>query len=696
MERIRNIRNIGISAHIDSGKTTLSERILFYCGRIHKMGEVKGAGPGATMDHMELEKERGITITAAATSVEWLDTEINLIDTPGHVDFTIEVERSLRVLDGAILVLCGVAGVQSQSLTVDRQMKRYGVPRIAFINKLDRVGADPVRVINDLETKLGLTTVPLQLPIGLEAEHRGVIDLVTMEAVTFKGDYGEKVARGAVPAEMRAKADRARQGMLDTLSLYDDELMELLLEDGEPSAEQIRAVVRRLTVGREIVPVMMGSAIRNKGVQPLLDGVVQYLPSPVDRVYYARDNDNEGAEVAMTSDPDAPLVMMAFKLVEETFGQLTYTRIYQGTLRRGDQCINTRERKRRRVGRMVRMHADDREDVDKAHAGDIIALIAVDCASGDTFCHESLNYSLENIYAPEPVISLAIEPTRSADREKLAKALSRFVREDPTFHVRTDRESGETVIAGIGELQLEVYVERIRREYGCAVEVGAPKVNYREAPQVAAEFNYKHKKQTGGSGQYGHVVGRLEPLPQDAESDYEFESKVRGGRIPTEYIPSCDKGFQTARMNGPLAGYEVVRVKLVLEDGSSHSVDSSDIAFQLAARAAFREAYLKSKPAILEPIMRVEVEVPSDYQGSVVGDLNARRGIVHATDCKAELTTITVDVPLAAMFGYATDLRSQTQGRGTFSMEFACYKPAPRAVQEEIIAHVRKGAAAKR
>ena len=696
MERIRNIRNIGISAHIDSGKTTLSERILFYCGRIHKMGEVKGAGPGATMDHMELEKERGITITAAATSVEWLDTEINLIDTPGHVDFTIEVERSLRVLDGAILVLCGVAGVQSQSLTVDRQMKRYGVPRIAFINKLDRVGADPVRVINDLETKLGLTTVPLQLPIGLEAEHRGVIDLVAMEAVTFKGEYGEKVARGAVPAEMRAKADRARQGMLDTLSLYDDELMELLLEDGEPSAEQIRAVVRRLTVGREIVPVMMGSAIRNKGVQPLLDGVVQYLPSPVDRVYYARDNDNEGAEVAMTSDPDAPLVMMAFKLVEETFGQLTYTRIYQGTLRRGDQCINTRERKRRRVGRMVRMHADDREDVDKAHAGDIIALIAVDCASGDTFCHESLNYSLENIYAPEPVISLAIEPTRSADREKLAKALSRFVREDPTFHVRTDRESGETVIAGIGELQLEVYVERIRREYGCAVEVGAPKVNYREAPQVAAEFNYKHKKQTGGSGQYGHVVGRLEPLPQDAESDYEFESKVRGGRIPTEYIPSCDKGFQTARMSGPLAGYEVVRVKIVLEDGSSHSVDSSDIAFQLAARAAFREAYLKSKPAILEPIMRVEVEVPSDYQGSVVGDLNARRGVVHATDCKAELTTITVDVPLAAMFGYATDLRSQTQGRGTFSMEFACYKPAPRAVQEEIIAHVRKGAAAKR
>lgn len=688
MSPIQKIRNIGISAHIDSGKTTLSERILFYSGRIHKIGEVRG--DGATMDHMELEKERGITITSAATSVEWMDHPINVIDTPGHVDFTVEVERSLRVLDGAILVLCGVAGVQSQSLTVDRQMKRYNVPRIAFINKLDRVGADPARVVTELEEKLNLPAVPIQLPIGVENDHEGVIDLITMEAVYFDGERGEKVRREAIPDNMKDEAERARHGMLDAISLYDDELMEALLEEQDVSVEQIYEVLRRLTIGREVVPVMMGSAFKNKGVQPLLDAIVRYLPSPIDRVYYASDNANDGAEVAITADPDAPAVAMAFKLVDENFGQLTYTRVYQGSLKKSDSVRNTRSGRTMRIGRMVRMHANDREDVEEAGPGDIIAVIGADCASGDTFCGGDINYSLENIHTADPVISLAIQPAQGADRDKMSKALNRFVREDPTFHVRTDQETNETIIAGVGELQLEVYIERMKREYGCTVEVGAPKVNYRESPTRPAEFNYKHKKQSGGSGQYGHVVGMMEPLPEDSEEEYEFENKVVGGKIPIEYIPSCDKGFQAARMQGPLAGYQVVRVKMTVSDGSSHVVDSSDVAFQIAAREAFKEAYMKAKPAILEPIMNVEVEVPTDNQGSVVGDLTSRRGIITGTNSKPEVTEITAEVPLANMFGYATDLRSATQGRGTFTMTFGCYRQVPRDVQEEIIAKVNK------
>jgi len=693
MDTIQKIRNIGISAHIDSGKTTLSERILYYSGRIHRMGEVHGRdGRGAVMDFMELERERGITITSAATTVTWGDHEINLIDTPGHVDFTVEVERSLRVLDGAILVLCAVGGVQSQSLTVDRQMKRYGVPRIAFINKLDRVGADPARVITEIEEKLGLEAVSLQLPIGLEQDLRGIIDLVRMEAMYFDGESGQHVRCEPIPEELREAADRARHGMLDTLSLYDDELMEMLLDDKQPTPERLYATIRRLTISRDIVPVMMGTAFRNKGVQPLLDAIVRYLPSPLDIVYYARDNDNDGAEVAITADPDAPAVAMAFKLVEESFGQLTYARLYQGRLRKGMSVRNTRSRRTVRVGRMVRMHANDREDVEEATAGDIVAFIGVDCASGDTFCDDRVNYALENIQTPEPVISLAISAEKGADRDRLSKALSRFVREDPTFHVRSDQETGETIIAGVGELQLDVYVERIRREYGCTVTTGAPRVNYREAPTKAAPFNYKHKKQTGGSGQYGHVVGRMEPLPEDAEQDYEFVNEIVGGRIPTEYIPSCDKGFQAARMNGPLAGYEVVRTRIILEDGTWHAVDSSDLAFQLAAREGFKQAYLASKPAILEPIMKVEVEVPAELQGPVVGDLVSRRGIIHNSEQRSDVTVISADVPLATMFGYATDVRSQTQGRGTFTMQFGYYKAAPRDVQEEVIAKAKAAA----
>ncbi len=696
MATIGDMRNIGISAHIDSGKTTLTERILFYSGRIHRMGEVKGGDATATMDHMELEKERGITITSAATTVAWAGKSINIIDTPGHVDFTIEVERSLRVLDGAVLVLCSVGGVQSQSLTVDRQMKRYNVPRVAFINKLDRVGADPARVINELETKLGHVAVPLQIPIGLEGNHAGVIDLVAMQAVYFDGERGEKVRRADVPADLADAAGRARHGLLDTLSLYSDELMELMLEDKPIDQELLHRIIREQTIAREITPVLMGTAFKNKGVQPLLDAVTRYLPSPLDRIAYAKDNENESAEVALTADPDAPVVAMAFKIVDESFGQLTFTRVYQGKIEKGGTFFNSRAGRKQRVSRILRMHANDREDIGLAGPGDIVALLGVECISGDTICSLTHNYSLESIHVAEPVIALAINPAKTADRDKLSKALSRFVKEDPTFHVRTDEKTGDTLISGMGELHLDVYVERLRREYKVELKVGAPQVSYREAPTQEVAFNYKHKKQTGGAGQYAHVVGRLVPLPEDAGKDYEFENKVTGGRIPTEYIPSCDKGFQSARGKGPVAGYEIVRTKMVLEDGSHHSVDSSDLAFQICARDAFVDAFRRSKPALLEPIVKVEVEVLSEFQGSVVGDLSSRRGLILGTDLKQNIVTVTAEVPLANMFGYATDLRSATQGKGTFTMEFACYRQTPRDVQEQIVIDRKKALAEQR
>ena len=690
MDRLSNIRNIGVSAHIDSGKTTLTERILFYAGKIHRIQEVKGKDGGATMDHMELEKERGITITSAATTVDWADKQINIIDTPGHVDFTIEVERSLRVLDGAVLVLCAVGGVQSQSITVDRQMKRYRVPRIAVINKMDRVGADPAQVVSELESKLGLVAVPLQLPVGAGDNFEAIIDLIDMKLVNFEGANGESVVRKEIPADHKEEADRARSGMLDALSLYDDELMELMLEEKEPTPEMIHDALRRATLSRDIVPVLLGSAYRNKGVQPLLDAVSRYLPSPVDRVAYAADNQNEGAEIAVTADPDGPLVAMGFKIVDEQFGQVTYTRVYQGVLKKGSKYLNTRSGKTERIGRILRMHADDREDLEEAKTGDIIAVMGVDCASGDTFCDTSINVSLESIHAAEPVISLAIRPAKNADRDKMSKALNRFLKEDPTFHVRFDEESGDTIISGMGELHLEVYVERVKREYGCTLDVDRPKVSYREAPTKTVEFNYKHKKQTGGSGQYAHVVGQLIPLDDTEAEDYLFENKVTGGRIPTEYIPSVDKGFQMARAKGPMAGFEIVKVKMVLQDGSSHAVDSSDMAFQICARDAFRETFLKSKPVLLEPIMKVEIETPNEFQGNVSGDVSSRRGYIVGTEVKPQMAIITAEVPLSGMFGYSTDLRSMSQGQATFSMEFLTYRPVPSNVQEDILTQIRK------
>jgi elongation factor G len=687
MSDLAKLRNIGISAHIDSGKTTLSERILYYAGRIHRMNEVKGDGAGATMDYMDLEKERGITITSAATTVEWDDKQINLIDTPGHVDFTVEVERSLRVLDGAILVLCAVGGVQSQSITVDRQMKRYQTPRLAFINKMDRTGANPAKVIEQLETKLDIEAVPMQIPIGAESNFIGVIDLVAMQAVYFDGDSGEDVRREEIPAEQQSAAEHARTGMLETLSLYSDELMELLLEEQNVPEELIHDIVRRATIAQEITPVFVGSAYKNKGVQLLLDAVCRYLPSPLDRTVVTKNLQNEGADLVLAADPDAPAAGMAFKIVDEPFGQLTYMRVYQGTLHKGEFYKNARLGKTQRFSRILRMHADERKDMDSAGPGEIVAVMGIDCASGDTYCSEDVNLSLESIYVPEPVISLAIVASKRQDTDKLSRALQRFRKEDPTFHVSTDRETKETIISGMGELHLEIYVERIKREYKVEVEVGRPKVSYREAPTTEVEYNYKHKKQTGGSGQFAHIRGKLIPIAREESTEpYIFEDNIVGGRIPVQYIPSVDKGFQISRQKGPLGGFEIVGIKLTLDDGSYHEVDSSDLAFQICAQDCFRETFLRSKPVLLEPIMKVEVEVPTEFRGSVTGDLSSRRGMVTSAELRGTDTVVTAEIPLATMFGYSTDLRSMTQGKGTFSMEFQEYRRVPQSIQEEIIA----------
>src|SRR5580692_1901733 len=588
MKSLERHRNIGISAHIDSGKTTLTERILYYCGRIHRMLEVKGGDGGATMDFMELERERGITITSASTQVEWDNHSINVIDTPGHVDFTVEVERSLRVLDGAVLVLCAVGGVQSQSLTVDRQMKRYHVPRIAFINKVDRIGANPASVIDQVQKKLGVTPLPLQIPMGLSAQFAGLIDLIEMQAVYFDGEQGEDIRRDAIPAAYAEEAAKARMHMLETLSLYSDDLMVALLEERPVTAAEIRPIIREATLSQELTPVMMGTAFRNKGVQELLDAVIAYLPSPQDRKIEAIDSSvklaageaapstvhgAKSTKTPLTSSPNDPLVAMAFKTVVETFGQLTYFRVYQGKIQKGESYTNQRTGKKMRFGRLVRMHADQREDVDVAEAGDIVAVVGVDCASGDTFCGPGADYALESIFVPEPVIKLSIEPLKRDGADRMSKALERFRREDPTFRVTSDEETGQTLIAGMGQLHLEIYVERIRREYKVECIVGEPRVAYRETPTKETEFNYKHKKQTGGSGQYAHVVGRLKPLPEDSPVPYEFVDEVVGGRIPREYIAPCDAGFQRALPKGPLCECEVVNVQAILEDGTYHDVD---------------------------------------------------------------------------------------------------------------------------
>ena len=688
---LRKVRNIGISAHIDSGKTTLSERILFYSGRIHKIEDVRGGGDGATMDHMELEKERGITITSAATSLKWKGHNINLIDTPGHVDFTVEVERSLRVLDGAVLVLCSVGGVQSQSMTVDRQMKRYHVPRLAFINKMDRTGANPDSVVEQVREKLGTNAVPLQIPIGAEEKFEGVVDLITMKALYFDGANGENVRVEDIPANLTAAAESARSHMLEALSMYSDQLMELLLSEEEIPGDLIHRLVREATIGQDFTPVLIGTAFKNKGVQPLIDAVNRYLPCPLDREVTATAGTDPEKTIELASDPSKPFVGMAFKIVDDEYGQLTFMRIYQGSIKKGEQYSNQRNSKKERFSRIVRMHSDKREEIDSAQAGDIVAIMGIDCASGDTYCSETKFCNLENIFVADPVIKMSINPLMRDNADKLGKALQRFRKEDPTFQVATDVETGETCIAGMGELHLEVYVERIKREYGVEVEVGAPKVSYRESGAIPFSFDHKRKKQTGGSGQYGHIVGVMSPMTDQDRAEAEgsellFIDNVRGGRIPKNFIPAIQKGFRQMMEKGPVAGYPVVGIKVELNDGTYHDVDSSDMAFMLTAQECFRQNFHRMNPAILEPIMLMEIECPETFQGAVVGQVSSKRGMVVSTDTRNRVTTIICKIPLAETFGFSTDLRSQTQGQGSFTMEFHKYSPLPSSIQTEIIA----------
>jgi len=679
------VRNIGISAHIDSGKTTLTERILFYTKRIHAIHDVKGKdGIGATMDSMDLEKERGITIASAATFCEWNDHEINIIDTPGHVDFTMEVERSLRVLDGAILILCAVGGVQSQSITVDQQMKRYKVPCIAFVNKCDRNGADPHRVARQLREKLGHNSVLMQIPIGLEADLQGVVDLVGMKALYFEGENGEKIRSDDIPEALLQETGKRREALLDAASMFSDELTDLILDEKQIPKDVLVSAIRKGVLARELTPVFMGSAYKNKGVQPLLDAVTKLLPCPSDILNQALDIEHDEKPVELYSDNEKPAVALAFKLEDGQYGQLTYIRVYQGMLEKGASLLNIRSGQKIKVGRLVRMHADQMEDIDAIGAGYIGALFGIDCASGDTFVSMSagIRLTLTSMFVPDPVIALAIIPQDNKSQINMAKALNRFTKEDPTFRTHVSDETKETIIEGMGELHLEVYIERMRREYEAIVTAGRPRVAYRETITHKAEFNYIHKKQTGGAGQFGRVAGYMEPVVDEV---FVFENRVTGGAIPTQYISACEKGFKNCMAKGPKMEFPVTGIKVVINDGASHSVDSSEMAFAAAARGAFLEAYAKAGVVIHEPIMKVVAETPAEFQGAVMGLLNQRRGMIVGSHDEGPMCSIEAQVPLAEMFGFSTVLRSSTQGKAQFTMEFRAYKQVPRSVFEELV-----------
>jgi len=685
-------RNIGISAHIDSGKTTLTERILFYTGRIHKIVEVKDkSGGGATMDSMELERERGITIQSAATMVQWKGYHVNIIDTPGHVDFTVEVERALSVLDGAILVLCGSSGVQSQSITVDRQMRRYKVPRIAFINKMDRAGADAYRVTTQLREKLKHRPVMITIPIGAEDDFKGIIDLRTREAVYFEGDNGEHVRRTAeLPEGYAEKVKEYRSKLIEVAADYDEELeMKFLEEDIEDvTAEQINAAIRKGCLSLDITPVFCGSAYKNKGVQVAVDGVIEFLPNPtqVTNNAFQISKDRSEKEVELSTENDAPLCALAFKLEQGRYGQLTYLRIYQGKVAKGDFVHNTRTGQKIKLGRLVRMHSDSMEDIEEAGSGDIIAMFGVDCAAGDTFHGSEVKYSLRSMFVPDPVIRYSVEPKDKSAQTNFSKALNRFAKEDPTFRVSRDEESAETIIAGMGELHLEVYLERMRREYSVDTIVGEPEVAYRETITREVPYNYTHKKQTGGSGQFAKVGGVMRPLVEAEQGEhYRFLNKITGGTIPREYIASCDSGYQDAMERGVLIGFPVVDVEMELNDGGFHAVDSSDMAFKICARAAFKEAMRSAAPVVLEPLMKVVVESPEEFQGAVQTTLIRRRGMIQGSETAYGTTAIEANVPLSDMFGYSTELRSATQGKAEYTMEFAKYGEVPASIQKELM-----------
>ena len=654
------------------------------------------------MDSMELEREKGITIQSAATFCQWKDAHINIIDTPGHVDFTIEVERALRVLDGGVLVLCGVSGVQSQSLTVDRQMKRYNVPRVAFVNKLDRTGSNPWKVINDLRNQLKLNAAAVQIPIGLEGEHAGVIDLVESKCIRFTGEKGETIeVSSEIPAELQDLFNAKREELIEKLGDADDEIAELFLMEETPTIEDLKAAIRRQTIACKFVPVFMGSAFKNKGVQALLDGVLDYLPDPSEKDNYALDRTKDEEPVKVTGKNEDSLLALAFKVQETPFGQLTYMRIYQGMLKRGNQIVNVHDGKKIKLARIVRMHSDDMEEINEAGSGEVVAMFGIDCRSMDTFSDGSMNLVMSSMFVPEPVMSLAIKPVDANKMQNnFAKALNKFTKEDPTLRIRVDDETKETIISGMGELHLEVYIERMKREYSVEVVSGQPNVNYKETISNRAEFDYLHKKQTGGSGQYAKVIGYIEPLDNEEKKELgkvnDFVNKCIGTNVPPEYYSSCEKGANDAMTKGSLVGSEVEGVRVVLQDGGSHAVDSSDQAFRTAMASAIRSAMKQAKASVLEPIMRVEIDCPAEFQGTVVAGVNRRMGLILNSDMNEDGSGVKVlaEVPLQNMFGYSTELRSNTQGKGEFTMEYHNHSPVPKNVQLELEKKYREERAA--
>ncbi|EDW87776.1 elongation factor G, mitochondrial [Drosophila yakuba] len=688
---IERIRNIGISAHIDSGKTTLTERILFYTGRIAEMHEVRGKdNVGATMDSMELERQRGITIQSAATYTLWKDTNINIIDTPGHVDFTVEVERALRVLDGAVLVLCAVGGVQSQTLTVNRQMKRYNVPCLAFINKLDRLGSNPYRVLSQMRSKMNHNAAFIQLPIGVESNCKGIVDLVREKAIYFEGEHGMDIRLDEIPQDMRVESLERRQELIEHLSNADETLGELFLEEKPFTEDDIKAALRRTCINRTFTPVLVGTALKNKGVQPLLDAVLDYLPNPgeVENLGFIEKEGQDPEKVVLNPARDGkdPFVGLAFKLEAGRFGQLTYLRCYQGVLRKGDNIFNARTNKKVRIARLVRLHSNQMEDVNEVYAGDIFALFGVDCASGDTFTtNPKNNLSMESIFVPEPVVSMAIKPNNTKDRDNFSKAIARFTKEDPTFHFFFDNDVKETLVSGMGELHLEIYAQRMEREYGCPVTLGKPKVAFRETLVGPCEFDYLHKKQSGGSGQYARIIGVMEPLPPTQNTLLEFVDETVGTNVPKQFVPGVEKGYREMAEKGMLSGHKLSGIRFRLQDGGHHIVDSSELAFMLASHGAIKEVFQNGSWQILEPIMLVEVTAPEEFQGAVMGHLSKRHGIITGTEGTEGWFTVYAEVPLNDMFGYAGELRSSTQGKGEFTMEYSRYSPCLPDVQDQIV-----------
>ncbi|KAI9780127.1 MAG: Elongation factor G, mitochondrial [Geoglossum umbratile] len=701
--RLRRVRNIGIAAHIDSGKTTATERVLFYTGRIKSIHEVRGKDAvGAKMDSMDLEREKGITIQSAATFCDWVKSEkgkeekyhINLIDTPGHIDFTIEVERALRVLDGAVMILCAVSGVQSQTITVDRQMRRYNVPRISFINKMDRMGANPFKAVEQINHKLRLPAAAVQVPIGTEDNFKGVVDLIRMKAIYNEGPKGELVVeKDEIPDSVKALAEEKRRVMIETLADVDEEIAEIFLDERTPSEEQLKAAIRRATIALKFTPVFMGSALADKAVQPMLDGVVDYLPNPAEVENVALDSRRAEAPVKLVSYNSLPFVGLAFKLEESNYGQLTYVRVYQGTLRKGMNVFNARTNKKVKIPRIVRMHSNEMEDVQEIGAGEICAVFGIDCASGDTFTDGALNYTMTSMFVPEAVISLSIKPKHSKDTASFSKAMNRFQREDPTFRVHVDQESQETIISGMGELHLDIYVERMRREYGVDCETGQPQVAYRETITQRVPFDHLLKKQTGGAGDYARVMGWMEPT--DSLEENHFEHQISGGAISEKFLFACEKGFLASCEKGPLLGHKVLGTSMIINDGATHMTDSSEMAFKIATQQAFRKAFAAGKPQVLEPLMKTTVTAPNEFQGNIVGLLNKRNAVINDTEIGPEDFTLYADCSLNSMFGFSSQLRAATQGKGEFSMEFSHYSPAPMHLQKELIAKYEKQQAAR-